>query len=257
MNSRDISPYKEYVLRSRSEHGEYQRVRTIDDIGKGKWLVEWVEPKSSPTALVPSREILCLWSELRDYAEDERRERALREETNHGWPGEEHPLDKAVYEALEATGDNIELLKGVLSGPPDGLERVAARAGFMWPRSSISYTDRFGIRHYPWGIALELAKAFAAAEPNTVLMHIEVDERRWEIETREMGGSHILPMLEHYRAAWAIIRDWAGLDSERARLEAEIERLRELIDKAVWSLRTGNPQSERVANWLTRSVRGG
>jgi hypothetical protein len=41
-------------------------------------------------------------------------------------------------------------------------------------------------------VALELAKAFAAAEPATVLLHLDLGERKWEIEAREPGGSHLL-----------------------------------------------------------------
>jgi len=256
MNRKDIIPGKKYALREASNQPDFQCVRVEEYIRREKWLAEWIEPNQGLVDIVKSRDLLCLWDERNRYAGDERNAKELREETKRDWPGEDHPLDTAVHEVLGATGEQVEISEGTLSGPPDSLNRIAERAGFKWPYSTIPYTDRFSIRHYPWSIALGLAKSFATAEPNTILLHIEIDERKWEIKAREVGGSHILPMLEHYRAAWAIIREWAGFDADRARLEVEIERLWQLIDKVIWMLRTGNPHSEHVANWLSRSVKG-
>ena len=256
MNQKDIVPGEKYALREASDQKDYQCVRVREHIRREKWLAEWIEPNQGHVNIVKSRDLLCLWSERDRFARDERNDSELRAENNRDWLGEEHPLDTAVHEILSATGEQIEISEGTLSGPTDSLNRIAQRAAYRWPYSTIPYTDRFGIRHYPWNISLGLAKAFAVAEPNTVLLHIEVDERKWEIETREAGGSHILPMLEHYRASWAIIREWTGINADHARLEVEIKRLRQLIDRVIWMLRTGNPHSEHVANWLSRSIKG-
>lgn len=256
MYSKDITAGKKYALRGPKESSGFQCVRPVEYIQRGKWLVEWVEPRKKKASLIYSKDILCEWSERNKYAKDERRAQLLREDTVREWPGEEHPLDTAAYEVLFASGEAIDFSKGILSGYPDSLNRIAERARFKWPSYATSYTDRCGVRYCPWVVALALAKAFAAAEPSTVLLRIELDERKWEVQTRAAGGSHMLPLLEHYRAAWAIIRDWVGQDARGARLEAEVRHLRQLIDQTVWKLRTGNPHEAQVANWLSRSVKG-
>jgi hypothetical protein len=257
MNSKDILPGRKYALREPANPTELQCVRAAEHIRRDKWRVEWIEPNPGLVDFVKSREILYLWTDRKKFLRDETKDKELRTEAKRYWPGEEHPLNNAIYEVFESTGEQVNICKGVLSGLPDSLGRISKRATYEWPYSTTAYSDRFGIQHYPWDIALGLAKAFAAAEPNTVLLHIEVCERNWEIEVREAGGSYLIPLLEHYRAAWSIVRQWAGFDADRLRFEAEIERLRELIDKTIWRLREKDLDPERLAAWLSRARRGG
>ena len=54
--------------------------------------------------------------------------------------------------------------------------------------------------------ALALARAFCAAEPATVLVEIEITERKWSQEARHPGEEHLAGLLNEYRASWALIR---------------------------------------------------
>lgn len=191
------------------------------------------------------------WGERKRVARDERNATQMREETDRSWPGNDHPVDIAVNESLEASGENITAYRGVLEGMPDALERVAGRAGYEVP-PGVGYIDRHGEQHLPWRIAVELARAFAAVEPTTVLLQIEITERKWEVQAREPGGSYLLGLLENYRAGWALVRQWASFDADRARLDKEVDRLRQLINRAVWDLRRPDADCERIAAQLDR-----
>jgi hypothetical protein len=258
MESKDIVPGKEYAPREASvEGGEFQYVRAIERVRGSKWRVEWIEPNPGLVDYAKSIAFICPWSERKKVAKDERNAARLKEEIAKSWPGEYHPLDNAVNAVLDSTGEDLIVYRGILSGPLDMFERVAARAGLQWSDGVNSYTDRYGKCHHSWNKALELAKAFAAAEPHTVLLHIDIKERNLEIEAAEPGYSYLLSLLEEYRAAWAIVRQWASFDADKQRLHEEIKRLRDLLDQTVWKLRTSKDEPERVANWLSRAIKGG
>jgi len=46
----------------------------------------------------------------------------------------------------------------------------------------------------------------------------------------------MVPLLNEYRASWALIRQWAGHDAAVAQREAEIQRLERLVWDAVYAL---------------------
>jgi hypothetical protein len=255
MNRNDIVPGTEYALRE--THGQdLQRVRVVEHVRRGRWRVEWLEPNAGLVDFVRSGALVCRWADRKSFERDERRDAEVRAVTDRSWPGPDHPLDNAVNEILETTGEDLWLHRGVLSGAPDAIDRVAGRAHYELHGDTAVYTDRPGRRHAPWPVALELAKRFAAAEPRTVLARIEADERKWEVEAREPGNSHVLALLERYRAAWALVRQWASFDADRARLDAEIERLRQLVTRAMWDLRTPDADPQRIAGRLERGLRG-
>lgn len=258
MESKDIVPGKEYALREASiEGGEFQHVRAIERVRSSKWRVEWIEPNPGLIDYVRSAAFVCPWPERKKVAKDERNAAKLKQEIAKSWPGDYHPLHNAVNGVLDSTGEDLVVYRGILSGPRDMFERVAARAGLEWEDGVNSYTDRYGECHHSWSKALELAKAFTVAEPHTVLLHIDIGERSLEIEASEPGNSYLLSLLEEYRAGWAIVRQWASFDADKQRLHEEITRLRDLLDKAIWKLRTSKDEKERIATWLSRAIKGG
>lgn len=102
----------------------------------------------------------------------EERECQLRESNErHGYK-EGSPLANALREVFGAVGEQqLSFYMGVLSGPPNALERVKERAGIDRAKvSPLTYVDRHRTVHVPFAEALELAKAFCAAEPGTVLV---------------------------------------------------------------------------------------
>jgi hypothetical protein len=149
-------------------------------------------------------------------------------------------LTEAVGDVLDSTGEGLSVYgnNGILSGQPDALERIAARAMTALPESAYSFVDRFGVLHVAFDVALELARKFAAAEPSTVLLHVETQERKYEAEARELGNAYLVPLLEKWRANWALCRQWAGFDEGLAQRDAEIKFLRDVINRTIWDLRT-------------------
>jgi hypothetical protein len=71
---------------------------------------------------------------------------------------------------------------------------------------------------------------FCASEPATMLVGIETTEREWARMAATPGEEYIVPLLNDYRASWALLRQWAGHDAAVAQKEAEIQRL----ERPVW-----------------------
>ena len=143
-----------------------------------------------------------------------------------------------LYEVFESIGESdLAFYRGELSGSTEALDRVRDRAEFDRKKiSPFTYVDRHGTIHSPYSEALELAKAFCISEPNTVLLNIEATERKWVQEASKPGEEHILTLLNEYRAAWAIIRQWTGFDAAFAQKEAQIQHLERLVFDAIYAL---------------------
>jgi hypothetical protein len=77
--------------------------------------------------------------------------------------------------------------------------------------------------------------AFCAAEPSTALTAIEPTEKKWAREASTKADESMGLLLNEYRAAWALIRQWASLDPS-AGLRSEIDRLQRLVLDAVYAL---------------------
>ena len=88
----------------------------------------------------------------------------------------------------------------------------------------------------PFDEAFELARMFCAVEPAAVLVGVETTESEWARQARRPGEEYIVPLLNEYRASWALIRQWAGHDAAVAQREAEIQRLERLVWDAVYAL---------------------
>ena len=66
------------------------------------------------------------------------------------------------------------------------------------------------------------------------------------------GRRDIVPLLNDYRASWALIRQWAGQDAAIAQREAEIQRLERLVWDAVYALQKAGLDKE--ASKLRRAI---
>lgn len=92
--------------------------------------------------------------------------------------------------------------------------------------------------------ALEVARRFCAKEPSAVLTKIEATEREWSRDARRPGDEYVIPLLNQYRASWALIRQWTGHDPAIAQREAEIEKLERLVWDAIYALQKAGLDSE-------------
>jgi hypothetical protein len=101
-------------------------------------------------------------------------------------------------------------------------------------------------------VAVTLARAFAAAEPQTVLLQVETSEQRYEQESREIGNFYLVPLLQRWRAGWALCRQWAGFDEALAQRDREIGRLRRILVDMGYELRRGG--HDELAQKLERKL---
>ena len=84
---------------------------------------------------------------------------------------EDSSVSNALYEVFESVGEKgVSFYRGVLEGSPEALDRLKERAKVdrakTWP---FAYVDRHGTVHLPLDAAIELVKAFCAAESMPVL----------------------------------------------------------------------------------------
>ena len=204
-----------------------QKVRVLEHVRSGRWKVEWVDPNPGLVDYVKSANIICRWADHRAVIRDEQRYQRLREVSDRLWPGDEHPLTEAVGAVLGSTGEDLYPVYGVLTAPPDVIERVCARSGVerdALPDDLHSFVDRAGTQHLSFGAALHLAKAFAAMEPDIVLLNVDTAERKYVVAASEPAHGYLVPLVERWRAGWAIVRQWAGTDEQFLQLYATAAR---------------------------------
>lgn len=242
----EIQPATDYALRERREIGApFQRVRIIEHIRKNKWKAKWIEPNPGLIDYVESSQLIVPWNERKAFLKEEESADRLRNHNRALGYADESPVAKALYGIFENVGDEVSFYRGVLTGIPEALARVKARAKIQSENNSqFSYVDRTGKLHLPFDEALEIAQKFCAAEPAVVLAGVESTEREWAQDARRPGEEYMVKLLNEYRAAWALVRQWAGHDAAVAQREEQIQKLERLVWDAVYALQKEHLDSE-------------
>jgi hypothetical protein len=99
-----------------------------------------------------------------------------------------------------------------------------------------------------------LARAFAAAEPETVLTYIEGEEEEMRARGYLPGERIYHQFLREYKPGFALARQWAGFTEEIEMLRKEIGRLQGLVHKAAADLRELGADTK--AHRLLRGLEG-
>ena len=78
--------------------------------------------------------------------------------------------------------------------------------------------------------------------------------RKWAQEARRPGEEYMVKLLNEYRAAWALVRQWAGHDAAVAQREEQIQKLERLVWDAVYALQKAHldGESERLRRAIER-----
>jgi hypothetical protein len=233
-----IKPGVEYAFREQRAPGTlFQRVRIIQHTRGSKWRAEWIDPSPGLVDYVDSGQLIVPWKEHKRFLREEANQESLRNHNEKLGYDENSPIAKALYEVFESVGDQVTFYRGVLRGFPDAIDRVKTRAKTdVTKRSPVAYISSAGSLQLPFDDALELARMFCAAEPAAVLAGVENTERDWARKARYEGEEYLVPLLNEYRAAWALIRQWTGHDPAIAQREAEIARLERLVWDAIYAL---------------------
>ncbi|MBN2113954.1 MAG: hypothetical protein JW785_07505 [Acidimicrobiia bacterium] len=263
MNSAEIVPGQVYGYRRSPRSREAPvRIEALEPVkvSRGKWRVKFLDdPYPGLIEYVRAATIIAPWADIPALLRFEAKLDRLREESNHQWPGRDDPLAEAVDEVLASTGEDVYVRNdGLLEGRPPALERIASRA-----RAELSLkgflATAYGTALLPFAEAVRLVVAFAGAEPATVHTHIDVLQREYETEVAEAGRGYLEPLVNRWRAGWAVARQWAGRDAELAARDREIKRLRDIISQHIFDLRLhcltcGAPGG--LAAKLERALRG-
>jgi hypothetical protein len=204
-----------------------------------------------------TRRLVVPWGDRKALVRDEERLEQLQEHARRS--GRNVALAEAVANVLASSGEPSAWAEwdGV-SMPEDELERIARRAGLEKPvveLHPLAFCDRRGDLHLPLEAGEALARAFAAAEPETVLMAIRDDEEELRLSGNVPGQRYTHDILRERLPGFAIARQWAGFDRELEQLQKEIGRLRMLVTSAAYELRAKG--ADREYRRLLRALDGG
>jgi hypothetical protein len=259
VNTSDLRVGKLYLYREKPRPGEpILKVKVTDIVGRrGHVKVRFEDgPHPGLEEYVRTRQLIVPWVERRAFLRDEERLKAVKAHQRR------HPTDGAVVTAIEISLDSageptIWLGAVGLSAPEAALERLMDRAGLSGEPvdlHALGFKDRFGDVHLPTATAETIARAFAAAEPETVLLHLEAEESELKAKGYEPGDRFYHQYLGEQRPGYALVRQWAGFENELDNLRQELGRLRGLVLRAVSELDQAG--AERAASRLRRALDG-
>jgi hypothetical protein len=208
---------------------------------------------------VPAVQLRCLWKDWPKVQKDEQREQRLIEYLEETEPLEDVVLD-AAEEVFDASREELFIehrRRGYTRWIEESaLKRFAARAGAEgepW-RKLPAFKNRAGIWFIPDLVLVDLALAFAAAEPETVHLHLDVEEQKL------LREGYLLDELEAHRRllrskpGFAVARQWAGGAKEHRHLHGELKRVGQLLRRAIYDLKACG--AERKALSLERALDG-
>ena len=259
MQDSDIIVGRQYAIRLTVSAGQpLYKVRVLEKLGR-KRLVKvrhLADPHKGLEEYVQTRQFVVPWGEQRSFLRDEERLRRLKALPHK--PGDT-TRRKAVEVVLDSASYSSTWMRdgGWLEMEAGELQQLADRAGL--DRSPVdmhpdAYLDRMGEAHLPLEVAETLARAFATAEPETVLLMIHDDETEYEARGYEPGERFWHDYLREHQPAFALARQWPGHEQEVAQLRKELERLQSLVSSAADSVeRAGD---EREASRLRRALKG-
>jgi hypothetical protein len=197
------------------------------------------------------------WKDWSKVEKDEEREKRLID-----YLAEREPLQDVVLEAaeevLEAAREGV-----VIENHPRGytrwneepeLDRLCVRAGLAdrpW-RAHPCFRHRSGDWYIPDYVLVEMAMAFAAAEPETVHLHLDVEEQALLREGYWLDELEAHRRLLQSKPAFAVARSWAGGAEAHRHLRNELNRTQYLLRKAVYDLRECG--SKQKARKLERAI---
>ncbi len=223
-----------------------QHIRLLE-WARGKWKAEWVDPNPGLIDYAAPKQIVARWEDHEGFLLDEDAWAHLMEYNRSLGYTSESPLYLAIEEIFDSTGEHITFHKGILSSSLEAMTRVMARAGLVPNELKLpAYKDRKGNVHLPFDQAMEIGQSFCRAEPLSVLKGVESTERQWSSEASRPGEEYIIPLLNSYRPAWALLRQWCGNDDSTATQEKRINTLVQLLEGAVHALQKAGAGDEAV-----------
>jgi hypothetical protein len=238
---------------------EMLKVKLVAKVGRGgKVQIRFEDgPHPGLEEYVRTANLIVGWGDRKPVLRDEDRSRQIDEHSHRSRP--DHAIVEAVGSILESTGEpSAGAAAGGLSMPEAELERIMRRAGLDGEPTTLhhlAFRNRRGDVEMPLDGAETLARAFAAAESETVLMYLADRESQLKQQGYRPGDHYVHDLLRQYMPGWAVARQWAGFDQEIEQLKKEIGRLRQLVSGAVHDLNDAGADSK--SRRLLRALDGG
>jgi len=207
---------------------------------------------------VHATHLRCPWREWPKVVRDERNELELIDATERADRLAPVVLD-AAKEVLYATGEDlwIEEHRGYTRWNEDvALGRMGVRAGIEgapW-RLYPAFKSHRGVTFIPNKVIVDLAIAFAQAEPQTVHLHLDTREQKLLREGFASGATSAHEELLKRNPAFAIARQWAGGARENRHLREELQRVQELLRRAIYRLKDCG--ATQRAHYIERELEG-
>jgi len=250
---------RRYGMRLKVSPGEpLIEVKHLEKVGrKGHVKIEHFGGETPGLSeYVKTRQLIVAWGERKAFLRDEERlDRTERASAKEGTQARRDATETIRF----ATGEpEAGLLNcALLSMSLEAAEQIAARAKMTEPLVGLhpaAFVNRFGAPYLPYDGAEKLAMAFAAAEPETVLLFIQDQEAEYKARGNEPGSRYLHDILREKSGGFALARQWAGHEQEVDGLQEEIDRLRSLVSMAAYDLERAG--AEREAKRLRRALKG-
>jgi len=237
-----------YAFREKRTVGEpFLKVKLLEVVGRGgRVKVEYEDgPHPGLTEYVHTRQLVIAWGERQAYLKDEQRHEQLKKTAAEF---NDKAIATAVEAILESTGEDDACLMGDgMTISRSALQRLLDRCGIDTDPLRLhghAFVDRFGQIHLPPQAAEVIARAFAAAEPEIVLMHLHDQEEELKARGYDPGERIYHRFLREYQPGHALARQWAGMEREAEELRKEIGRLRGLIAMAARDLKEAGAEQK-------------
>lgn len=238
----------EYAFRERpNTRTPLTRITLIQHVRGARWKAKWIDTHPGLVDYVTTRQIIVPWKEHKQFLQEEKDLACLREHNLTSGYKEDSPVTDALQQIFETAGDGISYDRGILRTSFDAVNRVRSRCRLPdYELKLPAYQCRDGSLRLPHDQAEQLGRAFCMAEPAPVLVDIEATERKWATETGLPGNEFQVPLLNQYRASWALIRQWCGFDAAIAERDKRIESLERLVWDAIYALQRAGLTTEAV-----------
>jgi hypothetical protein len=199
--------------------------------------------------------LVVLWEERKAFLRDEE----LRQRFERARGAANQAVAGAISTVMAATGynDGGAADDGTVCMEAGEMREIARLAGLspnLEELDPVAYVDRSGMMRLPADLAERLARAYASAQPESVLLFIEDEETQLRTEGNMPGERWAHDYLREKMPGFALARYWAGHEEEVARLRLEIERLRSLVWTAADELMRAGAEREgkRIRRALER-----
>jgi hypothetical protein len=235
--------------------GPLAKVKLVEKVGRRGHIKIRYEEGDHPglEEYVNVRQLVVPWSEVRALLRDEERLERISEAV----VGRDSARQEAISTVLAASGEPSAYCGEWLSMPEDELQRIIDRAGLDESPAELhplAFKDRMGEVHVPVEGAERLARAFAAAEAQNVVMYIDDHEEELRRRGNVPGDRYLHDVLRQYQPGWALARQWAGFDRAVEELQKEVARLRGLVSRAAYELKDAG--AEDKSRRLLRALDG-